>query len=1395
MRRLFTFRCLLVMILGLLNKASVGQAIFTNPINDANPSASNPYITGQNFDGNIVVSGISRGTGLTQSAAANRYSASSWSTGPIDANDYFEFTLAPNSGIRIDFVSFIYTGQVSTGTPSFSFRSSLDGYTTDIGTPTETGTSISLAAAAYQGITTAITFRFYAFGLAATGTTYSINDFTFNGLVSAITPKYYRSITSGDWSTASTWESSTDNTTWGTATLTPSSSDAPIIIQSPNVVTVSKIISLDETTIDGTLQVLSTNSYNSTINPGPSASAITISSGGKIQIGDGAIAVGAGYEIFATSALNVWNTTSVFEWNSSTPFAFNGQTYFPNANTSTLPIFRVSTSPSATIGGSNISSLNGILDVKANITYVGAGEKTIRDGIMGNSILTFSGGNLVLSSTVAFISGTVQIVANGNLKLSNGVTIPSGSDIKISGSASINKTSGSFLVNGIVDVGNLNISNASGNITANGTLKTSNTNGLYAGGATIVSGTLNLNAGSTIEYNASGPQTVQGLTLPPYYNVTFSGSGTKTLVSANNPTGTITVSGSAIFDAGNSTFGTTGTKLTMTGISRYITGGAATKPDAQGTYTLGSGTTIEFALGSATTVRLGSPTMYANVIVSGTNVSNASSVTGIAFQAGGSFTINANAIFKLDNNTGFSGGASTAISSTNNPAINLLTGSTLEYSGGTNQTVTNQIPYQNLTIAGTGNKTAPSGILTMQGNLTKSGTSSFIHNSGTVLLNGTNQTFAGLTYNNLVLSNGGTKTTAGSSIIIDSIKVSASTTLGISANDSITLHSDVNKTARVGQVDGSINYNSTGKFVVERYISPKRAWRFLSVPTNNTQTIKEAWQEGALSSGSNPVPGYGTQITNNTATWAADGFDYYSPNGASLKTYNAGTNTWVGISNTSNPIKTSEGLMTFVRGDRTSAGLYAAPAATVLRTRGSLYTGDKIYTVNAGEFTSIGNPYASPLDMTKITKTGVEENFYLYDPDVNTLGAFQTFYKGSGSDNNYYPLVPGGSYTTSPYNYIQGGLAFFVRGDAAGGSLNIAENSKVSSATAGNLLLYRPPSRAPNQGQVNTNLYAIESDGSSTLVDAVLVQVADNYSNTVDRYDAKKITNISENLSIKTDGRLLAVERRAVINPGDTIHLNLLKVKTKSYRLECKIQNLDAALTGFIEDRYNGKRIPLNIMGTSTYDFDVVDVPASWDPNRFIIVFAEAVGSPLAVTFASLKAYQQNTSVTVEWNVDNEKNIKEYIVEKSVNGQQFIVAKTIATNSTNRLPISYQWLDENPAAGSNFYRIRSVTLGGETQYSAIVKLVMGSGTPQIRVTPNPVIGNTFNLQLTNLPEGNYDFKLLNNASRVMSSFIINHKRGSSSEPLKLNKSIPAGIYLLKINGPGDYESVLKISKQ
>jgi trimeric autotransporter adhesin len=163
------------------------QAIFTNPITATNPSASNPFTAGQTVDDHLNVSGIGRGSGITASSAADRYSASNWNSASLNATDYFTWTLTPVTGYQLNLSSFIYIGQASgTGPTSFALRSSVDGFSTNIGTPPAGGTTITLTSSAFQGLTESVEFRLYGWNASSASGSFSVNDFTFNGMLSAV---------------------------------------------------------------------------------------------------------------------------------------------------------------------------------------------------------------------------------------------------------------------------------------------------------------------------------------------------------------------------------------------------------------------------------------------------------------------------------------------------------------------------------------------------------------------------------------------------------------------------------------------------------------------------------------------------------------------------------------------------------------------------------------------------------------------------------------------------------------------------------------------------------------------------------------------------------------------------------------------------------------------------------------------------------------------------------------------------------------------------------------------------------------------------------------------------------------------------------------------------------
>ena len=1266
--------------------------------------------------------------------------------------------------------------------------------------------------------------------------------------ITAAFADYFRSkVANGNWPSSSSWESSADNIDWSAATSIPTSSAKGITIRNSHTITLTGAATAKGLTIEAGGILTNTNiaggyllsiDDDGTTAPDFNIYGTYILFGTAPEFNNGSTVViynnalvraddnnGGDSEGFASSTSVLFKTGSVFEWNTNTAFSTDEITYFPTSVID-IPIFRISKFVSP-LGTTKYTTFNGILEVNSNISFINNGIKTFRDGLSGIATLTLeaSTGGYYITSSSAILAGTIKLILNNNLHLTNGVTVPSDANVTVTqyDGKGFLKGEGSFKVDGIIDISDVTISNTNGNVTVNGTLKTSKENGLCNPG-NIASGNININTGSTIEYNALVNQSITSTAIlgQPYYNITFSGSGTKTPNSAINVNelGTVKITGtSVIVDATSFNLGlptTNATNFTMDG-GRLILGTGGTQPNMDGAYNI-TGGVVEFKGNSAKTIR---SKTYQNIEVTGNNVGNSSG--NITLNNGGSFTvkptgvfsINDNSIFgptgtqtvtvesggvfKCGNNKGFNGFPPTLNDNSSiNPNIEtiiLANGSTVEYTKLSDQSITNAngLVYSNLTISGSGNKTAQAGTLTVQGNLTKSGTANFVHNGGMVILNGTSvQTYTCndplMIFNNLINNN-----TAGVNVNYDmgvykELLLAANSKTILNAGN-IHLKSDNNNTANVAPIpaDATITYNTTGRFIVERYIPNHfKAWQFLAAPTKGS-SVKAAWQEGNAAGG-NTKPGYGTQITSNLPNPITLGFDLSSIS-PSMKTYDPGTNSWGSIPNTSINIENPKGYMLFVRGDRSVTTYNQSATATILRTTGKLYApgseAPSSITVPANSFQSIGNPYASAIDFSKLALAGgVESVYYIWDPQLTT-GLNSAYGYGGYRTISGNAVVPsGGNYPYDNIPKIQSGQAFFVHATSEG-TVSFSENSKVT----GSASIFRPTKDFTEPtAQLRGNLY-VANNNEPILIDGILTQFDASYSNELDTWDAIKISNSGENMGITSKGEKLSIERRQMADVNDTLFYNLEQMKQQQYQFEFIGTRLDQyGMEAFLEDNYLHTKTLLNLTGSTLINLN--NTGSSWNRDRFHIVFSPAAG-PVPVTFISVKVYQQNANIAVEWKVENESHISNYSVEKSADGNRFISSNT---QDAKNLPTSnYNWIDAQPFDGYTYYRIKSAGINGEEKYSQVVRVYMGKGKPSISVYPNPLVDGIINLQFINQPAGNYKVRLLNSLNQLMVSKEIIYGGGSSSQTIPFSKYAMHGVYHLEVITPGGKKNVMRIN--
>lgn len=357
----------------------------------------------------------------------------------------------------------------------------------------------------------------------------------------------------------------------------------------------------------------------------------------------------------------------------------------------------------------------------------------------------------------------------------------------------------------------------------------------------------------------------------------------------------------------------------------------------------------------------------------------------------------------------------------------------------------------------------------------------------------------------------------------------------------------------------------------------------------------------------------------------------------------------------------------------------------------------------------------------------------------------------------------------------------------------ICLTATISPAIAGNTLsMGRSTGVDQPAAQLKINLYVVSSSGNASLVDGVLNQFADRYSDAIDEYDAEKLDNFGESLSINSQDHLLVVERKQPVTRNDTIHLNMSRMKVRSYRFELIGINFDPSLNAFLVDSFSNTLIPLNINDTSRYDFNVVNVPGSWNPSRFKVLIGGALTAPLPITFSAVNAYRQNKNITIEWKAENERNVKQYEVERSADGLRFTKAITVAAKLNNGGSINYDWLDINSFQGNNYYRVRSIDLNGEVQYSAIVKVSADEAITQVTAFPNPLTGHNINLLFVNQPKGTYSVRLINGAGQAIMTKQFERSEGSNTESFRIDPTLAHGNFHLQITKPDNTRVMINV---
>ncbi|RSK50765.1 T9SS type A sorting domain-containing protein [Hymenobacter rigui] len=220
------------------------------------------------------------------------------------------------------------------------------------------------------------------------------------------------------------------------------------------------------------------------------------------------------------------------------------------------------------------------------------------------------------------------------------------------------------------------------------------------------------------------------------------------------------------------------------------------------------------------------------------------------------------------------------------------------------------------------------------------------------------------------------------------------------------------------------------------------------------------------------------------------------------------------------------------------------------------------------------------------------------------------------------------------------------------------------------------------------------------------------------------------------------------------------------------------AVTGLIsvQDRTKLKA------GTYTIQVTTTDVygGTNTQPVTFTIGMA-----PLPVTLVSFTVKAVAADAQLSWRTAQEVNNDHFVVERSLNGQEFEAVQQVKGQGTTSTATAYTFTDAGigrKASGTVYYRLRQVDADGTFSLSTVQTVAFASTVrAEVNVYPNPATNQTDTfLDLTELPTGQYTVTITDMAGRTVRSVA---GAGGTRQNLEV-VDLPQGTYLVQVQGQG-----------
>ncbi|MBP6334107.1 MAG: T9SS type A sorting domain-containing protein [Bacteroidia bacterium] len=287
---------------------------------------------------------------------------------------------------------------------------------------------------------------------------------------------------------------------------------------------------------------------------------------------------------------------------------------------------------------------------------------------------------------------------------------------------------------------------------------------------------------------------------------------------------------------------------------------------------------------------------------------------------------------------------------------------------------------------------------------------------------------------------------------------------------------------------------------------------------------------------------------------------------------------------------------------------------------------------------------------------------------------------------------------------------------------------------------------------------AIDVDGSSTLQERVQAYTPVSYS-----------VNSPNSLTVTQDASSVTA-----VGPGTNYNGIDSAVKSVMFQMNFANVNLITYRTGGVNRSSAGAR-----------QFSIY----------FKAFFQEATPLPVELIHFKARATKKET-VLLDWATASETNNAYFLIERSEDGKDFEEIAAIAGAGNSTRTRHYEYTDEAPMEGVNYYRLVQTDHDGQTKIYDPVTVTLAEEAKALsidNVFPNPFRANAMITLSAPLDEG-VEISFLNSQGVSEKSILTESSKGSTTYTLTGLENLESGVYYIQATQNGVISKTIRMIK-